>query len=429
MTEVILILIGLVVGGAVGVYVGVLRGKSALAGEVAGLAATLDEVRGQLGGRETELAGVRAALESEKVVSAEVKARMEAARESFAEQRRQLEEMDKKLKESFGALSAAALKSNNEQFVTLAEAKMKPLGEQLKAYEQQIRELEKARDQAYGGLKKQVENLEQRNERLGTVTHELVSALRQSGPKGRWGEITLQRILELVGMNEHCDFDTQFTLPDGQRPDVVVHMPGGRDLAVDSKVSTSAYLDAEKCSDQDLRKQHLARFTSAVRNKLHDLSGKAYWKQFQSAPEFVVMFIPSEAFFSAAVSLDPALLDDGVSKKVLIASPTTLIALLLAVRHGWQQEQVAENAQKIAEAGRDLYDRLCTFVGHLDSVRVGIHKAAEAYNDAIGNWQHRTEPGARKLKELGAAEAGKQLPNLKIVDVEMREASVFKREE
>ena len=149
---------------------------------------------------------------------------------------------------------------------------------------------------------------------------------------------------------------------------------------------------------------------------------------FERKSILVVMFIPSEAFFSAAVSLDPALLDDGVSKKVLIASPTTLMALLLAVRHGWQQEQVAENAQKIAEAGRDLYDRLCTFVGHLDSVRVGINKAAEAYNDAIGNWQHRTEPGARRLKELGAAEAGKQLPELKIVDVEMREASVLKSE-
>ena len=430
MTEVILILIGLVGGGAV-VFGVMMRRRAALAAEVSGLSATLAEVRGQLASREAELTTLRGALEVEKVTGADVKARMEAAKESFAEQRRQIQEMDQRLKDSFAALSSAALKSNNEQFITLAEAKMKPLREQLERYETHIKELEKSRAEAYGGLTKQLASLEQRSERLGSETSQLAAALRHSGPKGKWGELTLQRVVELTGMTEHCDFETQVAVTgaDGrQRPDLIVKMPGGRTLVVDSKVNTGAYFEAVNATSEDDRKQLLGKYSKDVLRTLTDLGRKEYWKNFTPAPEFVVMFMPGEAFFAAAVSQDHALIEKASKLGVILASPTTLFALLWAVQHGWQQEQVAANAQKIAEVGRELYDRLCTFVGHLDGVRAGIENAAKAYNNAVGNWQHRTEPGARRLKQLGAAEPSKQLPTLANAEVEMRDASVVERE-
>lgn len=430
MTEVILILIGLVGGGAV-VFGVMMRRRAALAAEVSGLSATLAEVRRQIETRDTELATVREALEVEKVAGADVKARMESAKESFAEQRRQIQEMDQRLKDSFAALSSAALKSNNEQFITLAEAKMKPLREQLERYETHIKELEKSRAEAYGGLTKQLASLEQRSERLGSETSQLAAALRHSGPKGKWGELTLQRVVELTGMTEHCDFETQVAVTgaDGrQRPDLIVKMPGGRTLVVDSKVNTGAYFEAVNATSEDDRKQLLGKYSKDVLRTLTDLGRKEYWKNFTPAPEFVVMFMPGEAFFAAAVSQDHALIEKASKLGVILASPTTLIALLWAVQHGWQQEQVAANAQKIAEVGRELYDRLCTFVGHLDGVRAGIENAAKAYNNAVGNWQHRTEPGARRLKQLGAAEPSKQLPTLANAEVEMRDASVVERE-
>ena len=430
MTEVILILIGLVGGGAV-VFGVMMRRRAALAAEVSGLSATLAEVRRQNETRDTELATVREALEVEKVAGADVTARMEAAKEHFAEQRRQIQEMDQRLKDSFAALSSAALKSNNEQFITLAEAKMKPLREQLERYETHIKELEKSRAEAYGGLTKQLAALEQRSERLGSETSQLAAALRHSGPKGKWGELTLQRVVELTGMTEHCDFETQVAVTgaDGrQRPDLIVKMPGGRTLVVDSKVNTGAYFEAVNATSEDDRKQLLGKYSKDVLRTLTDLGRKEYWKNFTPAPEFVVMFMPGEAFFAAAVSQDHALIEKASKLGVILASPTTLIALLWAVQHGWQQEQVAANAQKIAEVGRELYDRLCTFVGHLDGVRAGIENAAKAYNNAVGNWQNRTEPGARRLKQLGAAEPSKQLPTLANAEVEMRDASVVERE-
>ncbi|MFQ5412408.1 MAG: DNA recombination protein RmuC, partial [Phycisphaerae bacterium] len=251
MPEALLILVGLVLGVAAGMAYGVMRGRRSVAeevkqlsGEVSALTATLAEVRGQLAARHEELTGARAALEQQKIDGAEAKARLESAREHFAEQRRQIEEMEKKVKETFESVSSAALKSSNEQFLTLADAKLKPLREQLERYEKQIAELEKARAEAYGGLSKQLQRLESGREQLSRETNQLVSALRQSGAKGKWGEITLQRIVELSGMSEHCDFETQATQADRRRPDLVVHLPGGRLLAVDSKVNTSAYLDA-----------------------------------------------------------------------------------------------------------------------------------------------------------------------------------------
>lgn len=449
MIEAIMFIIGLAFGGAAGVYIGILRGRgraevenAVTAGEVAGLKASLEEVRSQVGSKdeelalarkageeavakvrvslETDLAALRKTLEAEKVTSAKTNERLDSSREHFAEQRRQIEEMEKKVKDSFHALSAAALKSNNEQFVTLAEAKMKPFREQLERYEKQINSLEKAREKAYGGLTEKLQSLEDRERQLGKETGQLVAALRQSGAKGKWGEATLQRVVELSGMTKHCDFDTQVTLESGQRPDLVVRMPGGRTLVVDSKVNTGAYLDAVDAVEEPRREEYLNKYITDVRGTMRALSAKTYWKQFEQSPEFVVMFMPGEAFFAEAISRDRDLLKDGIDKGVVLASPTTLMALLMAVQYGWQQQQMAENAKEIANAGRELYNRLCLFVGHLDKVRDGIQKAAGSYNEAVGSWERRTLPSARKLKELGAAEENKDVPELRLIDAKMR---------
>jgi len=431
LTNALLILLGLAIGLMIGVYVGLLRGRGRYATEAAGLTASLGEVRAQLAAREAEVQGMHQAMGTEKAVSAEANARLAGAREHFAEQRRQIEEMEKKVKETFEALSAAALRSNNEQFVTLAEAKMKPLREQLERYEKQVAELEKARVGAYSGLAERIKSMGEREEALTQETARLAAALRHSGAKGRWGEAALRRVIELSGMTEHCDFEEQVSMAaEGgrQRPDVVVFLPGGRTLAIDAKVNTGAYLDAAAATDEEQRRQRLRKFAADVRTTMKALAAREYWRQFSPAPEFVVMFMPGEAFFAAAVAQDQDLLADGVKSGVLLASPTTLVALLLAVRHGWQQQQVAENAEKIAATGRELYERLFTFVKHLNGVREGIEKAADEYDKAIGNWEKRTLPSVEKLKQLGAAVPGKELPELQPTEIKMRTSGAERAE-
>lgn len=421
MTEFLLTLLALLLAAA-GFAIGLLRGRSNWATENARLSALLGEVRAQLALREGELVKLREALTLEKTTVAEADARAAAARENLAEQRRQLEEVDKRLKDAFGAISAAALRNNNEQFITLADARFKPLREQLERYEKQIKELEDARAKAYGGLSQKLDAVQGGADRLSRETSQLIAALRQPGAKGKWGEVTLQRVVELAGLTEHCDFEVQATQDGGLRPDLIVKLPGGRTLAIDSKVNTSAYLDAVSATEETDRRKHLDRYTTALRSTLRTLAGKEYWRQFTPAPEFVVMFMPGEAFFSTAVSHDPDLLADAVRDGVLLASPTTLIALLLAVRHGWQQQQVADNAERIAELGRDLYERLCKFADHLDRLREGLEKANKAYDDAVGNWEKRTLPSAAKLKEFGAAPAGKDIPTLPPIQAHLRQA-------
>ncbi|HWL95158.1 MAG TPA: DNA recombination protein RmuC [Phycisphaerae bacterium] len=423
MEALLYILLGGAAGSAIGVVIGLRLGRGPLTAEVAGLSAASGELRNQLTARDAELSGLRRLLSENERASTEARARLESAREHFAEQRRQIEEMEKKVKETFSALSSAALKSNNEQFMTLAQENMKPLREQLGRYEKQIQEMEKTRAEAYGGLAKHLQRLEEGREKLSRETGLLVSALRQPGATGRWGEVTLRNVVELTGMSAYCDFEEQAALQgEGGRmkPDLVVRLPGGRSLVVDSKVNASAYLDAVQCGDEQQRKVHLARYCAGVRTTMRGLAGKEYWRGLAQTPEFVVMFMPGEAFFAAAVGADPRLLQDGVELGVLLASPTTLSALLMAIRYGWQQQQVAENAEKIAAAGRDLHDRLCKFAEHLDRIRGGLSAAARAYNDAVGSWETRTLPSARKLKDLDAAGAGKDVGELRCEETVLR---------
>ena len=421
------LLLGMLLGGGLGLWLGSARSRKQAAADLLRLTAggsaaqaTVQELRVQLTARDGEIAVLRKAVELEKVTSTEARSRLESARDHFAEQRRQIVEMEQKVKATFAELSGAALKSSNEQFITLADAKLQPLRQQLERYEKQISEMEKARATAYGGLDQKLTSLEMSEARLAQETGQLAAALRQPGAKGKWGEVTLQRIVELAGMTPHCDFTMQTTQESGQRPDLVVKLPNRRTLVIDSKVNTSAYLDAMQAATDDDRRRHLERYALAVRTTLKSLGAKEYWKQFSPAPEFVVMFMPGEAFFSAALAEDADLIIDGVDCGVILASPTTLIALLMAVRHGWQQQQAAENAERIAAAGRELYDRLCTFADYLDDVRLGLTKAAEAYNKAVGNWASRTLPSAGKLKELGAADGSSELRSLQIVDVPLR---------
>ncbi|MBX3396073.1 MAG: DNA recombination protein RmuC [Phycisphaerae bacterium] len=434
MTEAVFLLLGLLAGAGAGVWVGVLRGRAAssgelvrLSGEVSALTATTAEVRSQLAIRDADIVALRQVLSEQEKNSADSRARLEAAREHFAEQRRQIEEMEKKVKDAFAALSSAALKSSNEQFLTLADEKFKPLRELLERYETQIKELEKSRSEAYGGLSRQMQRIEQGRELLSRETQALVAALRQPGAKGRWGEITLRNVVELTGMSAYCDFIEQASVESEAgraRPDMVVRLPGGRSIVIDSKVTTSAYLDAMQAADEESRKRHLIRFVSDVRATMRSLSAKEYWNRLAQTPEFVVMFMPGEAFFAAAVGEETELLQEGVAKSVLIASPTTLAALLMAIRYGWQQQQVAENAEKIAAVGRELHERLCIFTLHLDKVRGGIEDAAKHYDAAVGNWESRTLPAARKLKDLDAAATGKDLAELQHANIPMRRLTI-----
>lgn len=400
---------------------------------------------------ESDLARRLAELEEERALRADdararaaLEAKVEAERRAAEEKLALVRDAERKLADTFDALGRRALQANNDQFLQLARESLgqltqaangdlekrqiaiaelvRPVRDSLEKVDGKIREIENARASAYASLTQQVRALLETQNALRAETGNLVKALRAPAVRGRWGEMQLKRVVEMAGMLEHCDFAQQQTVEGDEgrlRPDLVVSLPGGKRLVVDAKAPLAAYLDALEAQSEDARAAHLAAHARQLRNHVAQLARKAYWDQFEHTPEFVVLFVPNEAVFAAAMEQDPSLMEGAFSERVLLASPTTLIALLRAAAFGWRQERLAQDAQEIAGLGRDLHKRLGKLGDHFAKLGRGLVSAVSAYNETVGSFERMVVPGARKLREK-AAPMDEELQPLAEVDISPR---------
>ncbi len=374
-------------------------------------------------------------------------AQLDAERRTATDRAVLLDRAEARLRDAFASVSAEALRQNNQCFLDLAQTRLgefqrsasgdmerrqqavsdlvRPLREALDRVDGKLEDAEKERTAAYAGLLEQVRAMARTQQALQAETGNLAKALRSPHVRGRWGEIQLRRVVELAGMLDYCDFEEQASV-EGERgrlrPDLVVRLPGGKTVVVDAKAPMSAYLEAMEGTAGDAARETLLReHARQVRDHMSALGGKAYWQQFQPAPDFVVMFLPGETFFSAACQHDPSLIEFGVAQQVIPASPTTLISLLRAIAYGWRQEQIARNAREISELGRQLHERLASLAGHFDELRRGLDRAVESYNRAAGSLESRVLVAARRFRELGAVPEGADLPEVGTVELAVRE--------
>ena len=440
------------VGGAAGVALGWLlaerKGRVATAAAETGWAvaeqratalevsaraqqAMVDALRGQLGDMQTQHATAVADLRG--------------SQQNIEAQKKLLDEANTKLTAAFAAVSGAALERANGMFMEMAKSRfetlsteatgaleqrkaqiatlLKPLEEMLGTYQKRIGEIEAGRNEAYAALRQQIGMMSATQQALSQQTTQLVGALTRSNVRGQWGEITLRKLVELSGMSPRVDFveQTSVNTEEGRlRPDMIVKLPGDRNVVVDCKAVLGAFLDAAGATDEATRQTHMKRHAELVRARVKDLAGKAYWSQFQNTPEFVVLFLPGEGFLYAACEHDADLIQDALLQKVILATPTTLMALLRSVEYGWRQQALGENAEEIRKLGIEIYDRLAVLGSNMSKVGKSLDNAVDAYNSSVASLESRLLVSARKMSELGA-HSDRDLPDLQSVDKKARE--------
>jgi DNA recombination protein RmuC len=452
---VVMIFIGIVVGALVVSLVLRAKTQRSYADGQADSATEMATLNERLAAKDRELQKLQEAFDKEsaqlsraKDENAAVKADLEGERRAAQERSDSFKRVTEELAEKFKALSRDALRDNNQSFLDLARATLekfqetakgdlelrqraidqlvKPLQDSLEKVDGKIGELEKTRAGAYAELREQVRSLTTSQLQLQNETGNLVKALRTPHIRGRWGEIQLRRVVELAGMLQYCDFTEQETVAGEDariRPDVIVRLPGNRTIVVDAKVPFDAFYESISTTDDAVRLERLKDHARLVRTHIGALSKKSYWETVQPTPEFVLLFLPGENFYSAALEHDPKLIEDGVNQGVIIATPTTLIALLKAVSYGWRQEQMAANAEEVGRLGKDLYDRLRTFTNHFADIGKNLDRALESYNKGVGSLEARVLVTARKFKERGAL-GGEEIEIVEPIDKSTRALSL-----
>ncbi len=446
MTTTILAAIGGLLVGAGAVYLFLKSRTASLEARSEELQRTRDEAQQELSGLREANSSLRADLSAEK-------AAREQEIKGWQEKQDTLIKAQEELMKQFDALSRKALDLNSKSFLELAKTQMEkmitdvdqketkrkleleklvqPLSKSLEDVSKHVREVEKDREKAYASITEQVKGLSEAQLAIRKEASNLVNALRRPSVRGRWGEMQLKRVVEMAGMLDHCDFEEQTTVHSDNgrlRPDMIVHLAGGRTIVVDAKAPLSAYLDAISTDDEALREQYMAKHAEQVKTHIRQLSTKAYQDQFASTPDMVVLFLPGESFYYAAQEMDPSLIEQGVENNVVIATPTTLITLLKAVAYGWRQEQLAENAQKISQLGQELYDRLRVLAEHINKVGRGLNSAMNSYNSAVSSMERRVLVSARKFKELGSSTSA-ELPEVTQVEGAPRQLELGAGEE
>ncbi len=404
------------------------------------------DLKSALAGREDEIRSLQEQSVKDQKRISELETTLEKERSYAEEKASMIEDAKKRMADSFHSMSARALAENNQSFLDLAGTTLsgylesarqefknreqavneavRPIADALEKYDQEIRSMERAREKAYGELSQQVVSLAQTQNELQRETGKLVSALRMPHVRGRWGELTLRRVVETAGMQNRCDFFEQVSGEDGgslSRPDMIIQLPGSRRVVVDSKVPIAAYLDSLEAECQEKSEDMLARHARHVQAHVHKLARKSYWAQFAPAPEFVVLFMPGENFFSAALSKMPGLIEEAADKGVILATPTTLISLLKAVAYSWKQETAAENARAVSELGSELYSRLHSMISHMNKLGRDLERCVSSFNQTVGSMEKRVMPSARKLRDTGATlRSGRPLQDLSSVEEKPR---------